>query len=82
MTIPPDFAVLVTKAACVLHNFVRARDGYNFEDSLTHYFENNQWRCPQHRPTNQGRTVRDLFAQYFVSPTGQLPWQYQRIMNH
>ncbi|GBP40870.1 hypothetical protein EVAR_88931_1 [Eumeta japonica] len=37
MTIPPDFAVLVTKAACVLHNFVRRRDGYRFEDTLTHY---------------------------------------------
>jgi len=35
MTITPDFAMLVTKAACVLHNFVHARNGYCFEDSYT-----------------------------------------------
>ncbi|KAJ8936208.1 hypothetical protein NQ314_012457 [Rhamnusium bicolor] len=53
MTISPDFAMLVTKAACVLHNFVRARDGYKFEDSLAHYFKNNPFRCSQHRSTNK-----------------------------
>lgn len=28
----PDVAVLITKAACVLHNFVRRRDGCYLED--------------------------------------------------
>lgn len=82
MTISPDFAVLVVKAACALHNFVRARDGYNFEDSLTHYFENTPFKCPQHRSTNQGRNIRDQFATYFVSPSGEVPWQYTRICNN
>lgn len=81
MTIPPDFAVLVTKTACVLHNFVRARDGYNFEDSLTHYFEDNPFRCPQHSSTNQGRNIRERFTEYFVSQAGEIPWQYRRINN-
>lgn len=31
----PDFVEEVVLAACVLHNFVRKRDGYQFEDTLT-----------------------------------------------
>jgi len=34
MLVDPNFAVKITKACCVLHNFVRRRDGFNFEDSL------------------------------------------------
>lgn len=30
-----DLAVDIIKASCILHNFVRSRDGYNFEDPLT-----------------------------------------------
>ena len=31
----PDFNVVIVKASVVLHNFVRERDGYKFEDALT-----------------------------------------------
>lgn len=79
MTIRPDFAALVTKTACVLHNFVRAQDGYNVEDSLTHYVEDNPFRCQQYRSTNQGRNIRDRFTDYFISQAGEIPWQYRRI---
>nr|CAH7719015.1 unnamed protein product [Callosobruchus chinensis]CAH7733013.1 unnamed protein product [Callosobruchus chinensis]CAH7753395.1 unnamed protein product [Callosobruchus chinensis] len=82
MTIPPDFAVLVTKTACVLHNFVRRRDGYRFEDTLTHYFEDIPFRSPQHRSTNRGRNIRDNFAGYFMTPAGEISYQYnERISN-
>lgn len=30
-----DFAVDIVKCCCVLHNFVRDRDGFNFDDTLT-----------------------------------------------
>jgi len=30
----PDFAVKITKAACVLHNFVCRRDGFSTEDTF------------------------------------------------
>nr|CAI5829876.1 unnamed protein product [Callosobruchus analis] len=80
MTIPPDFAVLVTKAACVLHNFVRRRDGYRFEDTLAHYFEDIPFRSPQHRSTNRGRNIRDNFAQYFMTPVGEISYQYKETI--
>jgi len=35
LNISPDFAVDIVKACVVLHNFVRERDGYKFEDTLT-----------------------------------------------
>jgi hypothetical protein len=35
LNVSPEFAVVVVKACVVLHNFVRERDGYKFEDSLT-----------------------------------------------
>jgi len=35
LNVSPDFAVDIVKVCVVLHNFVRERDGYKFEDTLT-----------------------------------------------
>jgi hypothetical protein len=35
LNVRTDFAVAVDKACIVVHNFVRERDGYKFEDALT-----------------------------------------------
>jgi len=35
VNVSPDFAVVIVNACVVLHNFVRERDGYKFEDALT-----------------------------------------------
>jgi len=35
LNVSPDFEVVIVKAIVVLHNFVRERDGYKFEDALT-----------------------------------------------
>jgi len=34
LNVSPEFAVDIVKACDVLHNFVRERDGYKFEDAL------------------------------------------------
>jgi len=34
MLVEPNFAGKITKACCVLHNFIRRRDGFNFENTL------------------------------------------------
>lgn len=72
-----DFADIVVKACCILHNFVRRRDGYNFEDTLS---------CPLEcvsaqgtRGNRGGKQIRDHFANYFCSTHGSVPWQYQFV---
>jgi hypothetical protein len=77
MMVQPDFAELITKTACTLHNFVRRRDGYNFED--THSREMEGVPVCSTGSSLQPRDIRDRFANYFVSPQGEVEWQYQRI---
>lgn len=74
-----DFADIIIKACCILHNYVRKRDSYNFEDTLL---------CPLEsipalgtRGNNNGKTVRDHFANYFFSPQGEVPWQNRCVNN-
>jgi hypothetical protein len=80
-----DFAVDIVKCCCILHNFVRDRDGFNLDDSLT--------VCGlEERPTVSSFVVnkttnrfRDVLTKYFVSDSrdgrdsGKLPWQLERI---
>lgn len=73
-----DFAVEIIKATCVLHNFVRKKDGYKFEDLL---YQDPLDNIPAQgvRGTRDGTQVRDYFATYFTSPQGSVPWQYEKI---
>ncbi|GBP23647.1 hypothetical protein EVAR_80264_1 [Eumeta japonica] len=34
LLVNPNFATHIVKAACVLHNYVRRRDGYNYNDQF------------------------------------------------
>ncbi|GBM25170.1 hypothetical protein AVEN_96722-1 [Araneus ventricosus] len=67
-----DMADIIIQACCVLHNFVRHHDGYNFEDTLS---------CPlESIPAigtrdNIGVETRNSFKNYFCSPAGSVPWQ-------
>uniref|UniRef100_A0A8C5N0E5 DDE Tnp4 domain-containing protein n=1 Tax=Leptobrachium leishanense TaxID=445787 RepID=A0A8C5N0E5_9ANUR len=65
-------AISVVKAVCVLHNFVRCRDGFSFEDSLAHCMESTDLLAS--RGSRHGGSVRDNFAAYFLSPEGELSW--------
>ena len=63
------------KAYCILHNFVRKSDGFQFDDTL--------YECPPGsvQPVGtggyvRGIAVREYFAKYFTSPQGSVPWQY------
>lgn len=73
-----DFAVDIVKACTILHNIVRKRDGYDYEDTLSFAtdfvpFENNF----DYRVGRTVNSVRDKYADYFVSTEGELPWQYK-----
>ncbi|CAH1968365.1 unnamed protein product [Acanthoscelides obtectus] len=68
----------IFKACCVLHNFVRKKDGIRVNDEL---YESPMQSC---HPTGTrakicGLKIRDYFANYFTSPEGSRPWQYDKI---
>ncbi|XP_046688968.1 protein ANTAGONIST OF LIKE HETEROCHROMATIN PROTEIN 1-like [Homalodisca vitripennis] len=71
----PIFATKIIQSCCVLHNYVKRRDGYIFEESLTCDMD-----CLVGAAVGSGRSnglvVRDLFCEYFNGP-GALNWQNQ-----
>lgn len=77
LLVEPDFADDIIKACCILHNFVRKRDGYNFEDMDTSYLVDG---LPNRGPgvRSQGIEVRDFYAEYFMGP-GSVPFQYNKM---
>jgi hypothetical protein len=70
-----EFADSIVKTCCILHIFVRQRNGYNFEDSLTCDLESIPSRGL--RGTKNGCHVRDTFMDYFSSSEGSVPWQHK-----
>lgn len=79
MQLHPDNIDRVIKACSKLHNFVRKRDGVNFEDTESHPFVdvNNCGRCAQQEVVFTSG-VREYLADYFMGP-GAVPFQ-QRYM--
>lgn len=79
MNVSVELAVCIVKASCILHNFIRVRDGYKFENTLfteglepLHEVNNIQ----RHNDvTRCGTSIRDKFAQYFISDAGKVDWQ-------
>ena len=74
----PAFCTVIVKTCCILHNFVRQRDGFQFQNTL--------YECPLEtikavgtRGNITGTVVREYFAKYFTSPLGSVPWQYEKV---
>lgn len=71
-----SIAKTIVKASCILHNFIRVRDGYNGNEllSVSGLIDMNL------QPTSRtGNTLRELFADYFISPAGSVSWQDRQI---
>lgn len=68
----------IVKVCCLLHNFVRERDGFKIEDTLTveGLFDLDASR---EQPTKKATKLRDKFADYFMSENGAVSWQMDRI---
>ncbi|XP_044142903.1 putative nuclease HARBI1 [Bufo gargarizans] len=77
----PENATLVIQACVVLHNFTRiheASSSVDMEEFPTSSVLGLD-RTLQRRPGTAGIAVRELYADYFFSPEGSLPWQMDAI---
>ncbi|XP_016662197.1 uncharacterized protein LOC107884489 [Acyrthosiphon pisum] len=78
INVEPDFADIIVKACCLLRNFVRRRDGVNFEDTLSNSLDDLDVHQNDSGGRSQGRDVRDYFANYFLE-AGSVPFQYRFV---
>jgi len=57
----------IIKSCCILHNCVRARDGYRYDDTLTVQGLENIENTNMTRGSQTAQTVKDKYANYFVT---------------
>ena len=69
-----DFAVDIVKARVVLHNFVRKRDGYKFQDAVTVTGLEDVRDGQSVRGSLTANIVRSKVADYFVTDAGAASW--------
>jgi hypothetical protein len=72
-----NFASVIVQCYCVMHNFVRKRDGFVFEDTLSCELQGVQ-ESASVGGHSQGTDMRKTFCDYFNGP-GALPWQNKRV---
>lgn len=70
--VQPNFIDVIVKACCILHNFVRKREGINYEESELYPCMDVDDFGPF--PRGRGLEIRDYFANYFMGP-GAVPFQ-------
>lgn len=77
LDVDPETAIKIVKACTALHNFVREKDGLNFEDIQSATPVEHPMRAQTHitRGGPNANNIRSEFAEYFVSPIGSVPWQ-------
>lgn len=75
-----DFAIQVVKACCALHNYVIKRDEHRFDDMLSvEGFVDFQQQHTIVQGGNRLNQMREVWADYFVSDLGSVPWQHNCI---
>jgi hypothetical protein len=81
LNVSVGLATRIVQACCVLHNFVRERDGYHFEHTLS--INGLQPLSEGPLPRNQGqvkeKSIRMKYAEYFMSEQGSVKWQMDKI---
>ncbi|KAL4153713.1 hypothetical protein QTP88_001546 [Uroleucon formosanum] len=77
-----ETAICVVKACTVLHNFVRQKDGFDFQSDQIEPEINcfpNILNAQSFRGGSSANSIRATFAEYFVSKVGSVPWQDEFI---
>ena len=79
----PEKIDVLVKAMCVLHNFLRLKEGCDREPDTLNVantgLTNIGGNVGSNNYSDAAANVRDLFADYFSSPQGSLPFQEQII---
>jgi hypothetical protein len=71
-----ETAIWIVKACTALHNFVREKDGFNFEDNeTTDIGLHNPPNVHTRRGGASANLVRTAFVDYFLTEVGSVPWQ-------
>jgi hypothetical protein len=70
------FCDKILMCCCILHNFIRAKDGVRFDDTVSASPLDDASFEPS---PNRGTDVRQYLSSYFTSAAGSLPWQYNKI---
>lgn len=78
LNIRSDLAERIIKTCCLLHNFVRQRDGYRFEETLTINGLTDVMPKDNTQPGNSTKCMRTLFMDYFNNE-GAISWQWNKI---
>lgn len=72
------FAENIIKACCILHNYVRERDGYKFEDTLFEAPMADLTEGNATRGSVSANQAIDMYADFFVTE-GRCAWQDKMI---
>ncbi|XP_026819304.1 putative nuclease HARBI1 [Rhopalosiphum maidis] len=81
----------IVKACCILHNFIRKREGIryamrNFEESVDLRNTNNfttEYSTSNEKTVNDQSScydLRDYLSRYFTTPQASLPWQWNNCI--
>ncbi len=68
----------IIQTCCVLHNIVRERDGFRFEDTLTIQGLHDTMPTDNTQASNSTKCMRTLFKDYFNNE-GAVSWQLNKI---
>lgn len=77
ISVHPEFVNTIVQCCCVLHNFVRRRDGFIFEETLSCDMVEFQ-QVASIGGRSSGISVREEFLNYF-NGHGAVPWQSDRL---
>lgn len=67
----------IIKACCILHNYLHVHEAVDVEEKMPAIERVNEWI--NEMPDLSALQVRDMFADYFMSPEGAVPWQLSSV---
>jgi len=83
LNVATDFAVDIVKAACILQNIIREKDGLHYEEHEINElhimgFEDAVYQA-NYVGGRHANEIRNKYAEYFVSDAGSVPLQNSSI---